>query len=58
MKSKLKKCKYCGELIAKNANVCPHCGANLIMSKPGVIIGIILWAVAVFLFFKGCSVIG
>ncbi len=30
--SKMKKCKVCGENIAKSAKTCPHCGAK---NKPG-----------------------
>lgn len=51
-------CKTCGAKIAKNANVCPNCGANLTFKKPGVIIGLVVWCIAIFLFFKGCSALG
>jgi len=56
MKSKLKKCKVCGAEIARNANVCPKCGANLAMRKPGVIIGLVIWIVAMFCVLKACGV--
>jgi len=56
MKSKLKKCKACGAEIARNANVCPKCGANLVMRKPGVIIGLVIWIVAMFCIMKACGV--
>lgn len=57
MAKKLVDCPVCGEKIAKNANVCPHCGANLVFRKPGVWIGLILWCVALFCLMKACSVI-
>lgn len=56
MKSKLKKCKVCGAEIAKSANVCPHCGANLAIRKPGVIIGLVIWIIAMVCFMKACGV--
>lgn len=49
-------CPACGEKIAKNANQCPHCGANLTFRKPGVWVGLILWVVAIICFMKACSV--
>lgn len=58
MKSKLKKCKTCGAEIAKSANVCPNCGANLTFKKPAVIIGLIFWIVALIFFFKACGALG
>ncbi len=54
---RLAPCKVCGEEISKSANVCPHCGENLVFRKPGVWVGIILWCVALFCFFKACDVI-
>ena len=38
----LKKCKTCGENVAKSAKTCPHCGAKLKMGRP------ILTAIVVF----------
>lgn len=58
MKSKLTKCKTCGAEIAKSANVCPHCGANATFRKPLVIIGLIIWCMAVFFMVRACDVIG
>jgi predicted amidophosphoribosyltransferase len=55
---KLTKCPVCGENIARNANVCPHCGANLVFRKPGVWIGLILFVAALFCMFKACSILG
>ena len=43
--AKIKKCKVCGEDVAKNANRCPHCGAKLKSPVAGIVlivVGIIL----------------
>ena len=37
MKEKLKKCKTCDQEIAKEAEVCPHCGAK--NKKPFLSVG-------------------
>lgn len=58
MNSKMIKCNVCGADIAKNANKCPNCGANLVFRKPGVWIGLILWCVALFFMVKACGALG
>ena len=55
MKKKLKACPICGRDIAKNANICPHCGGNLTFRKPGVWVGLILWIAALFCMMKACG---
>ena len=50
------KCKACGEMIAKNANTCPYCGANLVFRKPGVWFGLVLWCLAIVCLMKACGV--
>lgn len=56
MNKKMKDCPICGEKISKNANVCPHCGGNLVFRKPVVWIGLLLWCVAIVCFMKACGV--
>lgn len=43
---KLVKCKSCGEEIAKNAKVCPHCGAK---QKKPVVLGVVLVIIGIIL---------
>lgn len=53
---KFKKCKYCGEEIAKNAKRCPKCGGRLGM--PGWAIALIMVAILIgipFIFITGCT---
>ena len=46
--AKLIKCKTCGGEIAKNAKVCPHCGAK--NKKKHVFLGIVLFIIGLFIF--------
>lgn len=48
--AKLVKCKTCGETIAKNAKVCPHCGAR---RKQNIPLGIFLIVVGLIVLFSG-----
>lgn len=57
MAKKMIACPICEEKIAANANVCPHCGANLIFRKPGVWLGLFLWCAAMFCMLKAFNVL-
>lgn len=47
MKSeKLVNCKVCGEEVAKNAKICPHCGAKLKKTHP-ILIGVVTFFVLI-----------
>ena len=43
---KLVQCKHCGEMIAKSAKTCPHCGAK--NKKPTALIVVLIIAVLIF----------
>lgn len=51
---KLTTCKTCGKEIAKSADKCPHCGANL-QSISNIIIRIIAFVLGVFLLVSGIN---
>lgn len=51
---KLTTCKTCGKEIAKSADKCPHCGANL-QSISNIIIRIIAFVLGVFLLISGIN---
>lgn len=47
--SVLEHCKACGEEVAKNAKVCPHCGAKLKKGHP-ILIGVLVFFVLIAIF--------
>lgn len=47
--NKLKKCKTCGEDVARSAKICPHCGAKLKMGHPILTIVVVFFVlIAIF----------
>ena len=47
--NKLKKCKTCGEDVARSAKICPHCGAKLKMGHPILTIVVVFFVIVTIL---------
>ena len=55
----LKPCETCGQLIAKNAKKCPHCGAKVKrpIYKNGCLISLLVMVILILGIFASCQIV-